>query len=120
VDPTIIGVLIDNYGGGFARLYWNPPAHPEDLYDGELHYFKMLLALTANPGGEVLEDTEALAAMPGILWFDNNGTLGKVYYQQQGQPPHEVTTVQAASAIDAQKILTVYPSGQDLIVVRVS
>lgn len=119
--PPLYGVQIDDYGG-FSRAYWNPSFG--DIYDGAYHEMKFLLKLAPpNPGGTILADTAALRANTGtsnIMWWDNNGTLGKIILRQNNQPPEtEMTVAQMADAIDAAAGLIVKPEGLNLIIVGI-
>jgi hypothetical protein len=118
---TLFGVQIDDYGG-FNRAYWNPSFG--DIYDGAYHKMKFLLKLNPpNPGGTILADTDALRANTAtstIMWWDNNGTLGKMYLRQNDiGAPVEMTVANMADAIDAAASFIVRPEGVNLIVVGI-
>jgi hypothetical protein len=71
-------LLLDRYGGTFARARFDAAAWPLcPLYDGLDHWVRFVIG-PAGAGGAALADTAELVSIGGVVWYDKDGGLGHV------------------------------------------
>jgi hypothetical protein len=77
--PTLL-LKFDLYADAFVRGYWSVAiSRGVNIFDGGQHKFVFTLKTGGtNPNGVNFADTAALAAQPGVAWFDNEGNLGHI------------------------------------------